>query len=88
MITRGVSRVSNSVRTASQISSGVRTFATPQSGPHMVSSQAPANNTKAAAVRHQAQRPGSALDKASELFFFTEILRGAWCLESVSATND
>ncbi|TIC08184.1 NADH-ubiquinone oxidoreductase 23 kDa subunit [Wallemia mellicola] len=48
------------------------------SGPHVLSTQAPSNQTKANAIKHQAQRPGSALDKASELFFFTEILRGMW----------
>lgn len=79
MITRGVNRVASNLKYSGVLNlGGIRGFATPQTGPHVVASQAPGNNTKAAAVKHHAQRPGSALDKASELFFFTEILRGMW----------
>ena len=63
--------------TTSNTSKGfVRSFATPQTGPHVLPNKAPSNQTKAQAVKHHALRPQSALDKASELFFFTEILRG------------
>lgn len=76
MITRGYSKVASNLKPFGLVN--IRTFATPQSGPHILSTQAPSNQTKANAIKHQAQRPGSALDKASELFFFTEILRGAF----------